>query len=118
MRPARALWLLVAFVWIALLAPSGLAKKKPPSQPINLNTANALELQQVPGIGPSTADKILKMRKSYGPYKSVNDLLSIKGLGPKKLDKMRPYLTVGKPPQPAHADIRGINSEEREAYGG
>jgi DNA uptake protein ComE-like DNA-binding protein len=37
-----------------------------------LNTA-ALELQQVPGIAPTTADKILQMRKSYGPLKSVDD---------------------------------------------
>jgi competence ComEA-like helix-hairpin-helix protein len=41
---------------------------------VNLNTATALELQQVPGIGPSTADKILKVRKSYGQFKSVDDL--------------------------------------------
>jgi comEA protein len=73
------------------------AKKKPPLHPINLNTATAAELQQVPGIGPSTADKILKMRKSYGPFKSVDDLRAIKGIGPKRLEKMRKYLTIGKP---------------------
>jgi hypothetical protein len=48
------------------------ANKKPPLQPVNLNTATALELQQVPGIGPSTADKIVKMRKSYSQFKSVD----------------------------------------------
>ncbi|HEY1468802.1 MAG TPA: helix-hairpin-helix domain-containing protein [Candidatus Acidoferrum sp.] len=66
--------------------------------PVNLNTASSAELQQVPGIGPSTADKILQMRKSYGAYKSVDDLLAIKGIGQKRLDKMRKYLTVGKTP--------------------
>src|SRR5262245_52007628 len=78
-------------------------KKKPPLKPVNINTANSAELQQVPGIGPATADKILKMRKSYGPFKSVDDLLAIRGLGQKRLDKMRKYLTVGKvaPPKPA-----------------
>jgi competence ComEA-like helix-hairpin-helix protein len=55
-------------------------KKKPPLYPINLNTATAL--QQVPGIGPSTAAKILNMRKSHGPVKSVDDLRAIKGIGP------------------------------------
>jgi comEA protein len=74
-----------------------LAKKKPPLHPINLNTANSEQLQEVPGIGPATADKILKMRKSYGPFKSVDDLRAIKGIGPKRLEKMRKYLTVGKP---------------------
>jgi len=39
------------------------------------------------------------MRKSYGAFKSVDDLLAIKGIGPKRLEKMRKYLTVGKAPQ-------------------
>jgi len=72
------------------------AKKKPPLKPVNINTANSEELQQVPGIGPATAEKILQMRKSYGAFKSVDDLLAIRGLGPKRLEKMRKYLTVGK----------------------
>src|SRR5271155_1718684 len=72
------------------------AKKKPPAAPVNLNTATAEQLQQVPGIGPSTADKILQMRKSYGAFKSVDDLLAIRGIGPKRLEKMRKYLTVAK----------------------
>ncbi len=73
------------------------AKKKPPAKPVNLNTATSQELQQVPGIGPATADKILQMRKSYGAFKSVDDLLAIRGIGAKRLEKMRKYLTVGKP---------------------
>jgi competence ComEA-like helix-hairpin-helix protein len=92
--------------WLSLLPPlallclpsSSFAKKKPPSHPINLNTASSDELQQVPGIGPSTAVKILQTRKSYGAFKSVDDLLAIKGIGPKRLDKMRKYLTVNKAP--------------------
>ncbi len=72
------------------------AKKKPPAKPVNLNTATSQELQQVPGIGPATADKILQMRKSYGAFKSVDDLLAIRGIGAKRLEKMRKYLTVGK----------------------
>ena len=65
--------------------------------PVNLNTASSGELQQVPGIGPATAEKILQARKSYGKFKSVNDLEAIRGIGPKRLDKMRKYLTVGAP---------------------
>jgi competence ComEA-like helix-hairpin-helix protein len=75
------------------------AKKKPPPAPINLNTATSEELQLVPGIGPATADKILQMRKSYGAFKSVDDLLAIRGIGAKRLEKMRKYLTTGKPLQ-------------------
>src|SRR5882757_17891 len=83
-----------------LFGTCALAKKKPPAQPVNINTATSEELQLVPGIGPSTAGKILQMRKSYGPFKSVDDLLAIRGLGPKRLEKMRKYLTVGKPTAP------------------
>jgi len=72
------------------------ATKKPPLKPININTANSEELQQVPGIGPATAEKILQMRKSYGVFKSVDDLLSIRGIGKKRLEKMRKYLVVSK----------------------
>jgi competence protein ComEA len=53
----------------------------------------------VPGIGPATADKIIQARKSYGRFKSLNELQAIRGIGPKKLDKMRKYLTVGTVPQ-------------------
>lgn len=62
----------------------------------------------MPGIGPATAQKILQMRKSYGPFKSVDDLLAIRGLGEKRLDKMRKYLTVGKPAIPKSA-VSGSN---------
>jgi competence protein ComEA len=48
------------------------------------------------GIGPA-AEKILQMRKSHGAFKSVDDLLAIRGLGAKRLEKMRKYLTIGKP---------------------
>jgi len=90
----------LSFVLIALGAIQSVlvANKKPPAAPINLNTATSEELQQVPGIGPVTAGKILQMRKAYGPFKSVDDLRAIKGIGPKRLEKMRRYLTVGKTP--------------------
>ena len=72
-------------------------KKRPPRHPININTANSAELQEVPGIGPSTAEKILKMRKVHGPFRNVEELLAIKGIGKKRLGKWRPYLTGGEP---------------------
>lgn len=96
-------------------------KKKPPAKPVNINTATSEELQQVPGIGPATAQKILQMRKSYGPFKSVDDLLAIRGLGQKRLDKMRKYLTVGKtatsPSPPSKApNAAGQHAEDLLAF--
>ncbi len=86
------------FLFLSLICAPGVlgGKKKPPTKPVNINTATSQELQQVPGIGPATAEKILQMRKSYGAFKSVDDLLAIRGLGPKRLEKMRKYLTIGK----------------------
>ncbi|HKM79697.1 MAG TPA: helix-hairpin-helix domain-containing protein [Candidatus Acidoferrum sp.] len=90
---------MLSYLLILCCADAVLAKKKPPIHPVDLNSASAAELQQVPGIGPSTADNILEMRKSYGAFKSVDDLLAIKGIGSKRLEKMRKYLTIGKAPQ-------------------
>ena len=102
---SRCRGLIVTFAITILCVSASSANKKPPLSPVNLNTASALELQQVPGIGPATADKILKMRKSYGPFKSVDDLRAIKGIGPKRMEKMRKYITVGSvaPKKPASA---------------
>jgi competence ComEA-like helix-hairpin-helix protein len=86
----------ILVVLFLLCSPAVLAKKKPPEKPVNINTASSAQLQEVPGIGPATAEKILQMRKSYGAFKSVDDLLAIRGLGPKRLEKMRKYLTTGK----------------------
>src|SRR5882762_7106545 len=91
------------------------AKKKPPAQPVNINAANSEQLQTVPGTGPATADKILQMRKSYGAFKSVDDLLAIRGLGPKRLEKMRKYIVAGRtlkaqPPAVAPKDTSPPNA--------
>jgi competence protein ComEA len=91
------------------------ATKKPPLAPININTATSEQLQEVPGIGPATAEKILQMRKSYGAFKSVDDLLSIKGIGKKRLDKMRKYLTVGKAAMPAKTGSANASAAKKTA---
>jgi len=82
LRPLSAGTFLSIVLFGLLFSQSSLAtKKKPPERPVNLNTATSEQLQQVPGIGPATAGKILQMRKTYGPFKSVDDLLAIRGLG-------------------------------------
>lgn len=106
MKRGRSLFRRLIPLLLLSLAVSAIAfagKKKPPTRPVNINTATSAELQQVPGIGPATAQKILQMRKSYGLFKSVDDLLAIRGLGEKRLEKMRKYLTVGKVSSPKAA---------------
>ncbi len=64
--------------------------KQPASIPIDLNTATAKELQSIKGIGPVMAKRIIAGR----PYKSVDDLLKVPGIGPATLEKIRPHVIV------------------------
>ncbi len=60
---------------------------------INLNTASTSELDALPGIGPATARAITEAR-SRNRFTSVDDLLDVKGIGEKKLERIRPYVVV------------------------
>lgn len=61
---------------------------------ININKATAEELQQLPGIGPAYSTRILEWRKEYGEFTSVNQLLEIRGIGPVRLEKIRPLIEL------------------------
>jgi len=65
-------------------------KAKSPQGLLNLNTATEKELQSIKGIGPVLAERIIAGR----PYKTVDDLLKVKGIGPKRLENIRPYFLV------------------------
>jgi competence ComEA-like helix-hairpin-helix protein len=62
--------------------------------PININTATAELLEQLPGIGPKTAQRIVEYREAHGRFSSVDELMNVKGIGPKKLEQIRPLATV------------------------
>ncbi len=78
---------------LAALAP-GQAKKAPPAKPLDLNTATVEQLQQLPGIGPATAKAIVRFREKSGLFHRVEDLLAVRGITKRKLEKLRPYVTV------------------------
>jgi competence ComEA-like helix-hairpin-helix protein len=114
-RPIRSL--AISFLALLFVYSAFATTKKPPAKPVNLNTATSEQLQTVPGIGPATAEKIIQMRKSYGAFKSVDDLRAIRGIGPKRLEKMRKYLTIGKAAaaQPAPADTKCPGCAKKKA---
>jgi competence protein ComEA len=72
---------------------------------VDLNTATAADLEKVKGIGPVKAKTIIDYRAKNGPFKSVDDLKSIKGFGAKTLDKLRPELSVGGAPAAPAAPV-------------
>ncbi len=62
--------------------------------PIDVNRATQEELERLPGIGPKTAAAIIGYRTSNGPFRSVEDLRLVKGIGPKKLEAIRSSVVV------------------------
>jgi competence protein ComEA len=94
-------------VFLALLASTpGRAAQQPaptrsssakadPSAPVNVNAASAADLQTVPGIGRSLAQRIVEFREKNGPFATVDDLVKVRGIGEKSIERLKPYLTVG-----------------------
>ncbi|MBU6215586.1 MAG: ComEA family DNA-binding protein [Acidobacteria bacterium] len=66
-----------------------------PSVPLDVNVASAEELDGLPGIGPSTAAAIVDHRDTTGPFRSVDGLLDVRGIGDAKLEAIRDLVTVG-----------------------
>ncbi len=101
-RVHRLLFIVALLSCVALICASlnvCAAAKKLPAHPIDLNTATLQQLEELPGVGPVTAQKILEFRAKSGPFKSVNDLLAVPRISKSKLAKIRPYVYV-KPPAP------------------
>ncbi len=64
------------------------------SGPVNLNTADLAALDTLPGVGPATAQAIIDHRTKNGPFRSVDQLLEVKGIGPAKFAELRARVTV------------------------
>jgi competence protein ComEA len=65
-----------------------------PASPVDLNTATAQQLDALPGIGPATAAAIIADRQANGPFRSVDDLGRVRGIGDAKLEQLRGLVTV------------------------
>jgi competence protein ComEA len=81
-----------------VLAPAaaGAAPGAAGERPVNINTAGVEELMTLPGIGKAYAERIVEYRQKNGPFKKVEDLLNVRGIGEKTFVKIKDRLTVGK----------------------
>lgn len=61
---------------------------------VNINTANAVELDTLPGVGPATAQNIIDHRKANGPFQAVEEIMEVSGIGPAKFEQMKALITV------------------------
>ncbi len=61
---------------------------------IDINAADAEELEELPEVGPATAEAIVEYRLANGPFKTVDELEEVPGIGPATLEQIRPFATV------------------------
>lgn len=71
-----------------------IAGQATPEGPININTASQSELESLPGIGAVMARRIIEYREKYGSLKRKEDLLNIKGIGPKTFAELKDKITI------------------------
>ena len=88
-------------VWLAAFPFAATAQQKESHKPtktptvsMDINHASAEDFAKLPGIGPELAHRIVDYRTKHGPFHRVEDLLVIRGIGPKKWKALRPYFRV------------------------
>jgi competence protein ComEA len=75
-------------------ASDSIAPPTPYGDRININTASAPELEQLPGIGPALAQSIIEFREQHGLFQSLDDLMDVPGIGPAKLANLRDLVSL------------------------
>jgi competence protein ComEA len=84
---------------VAASSSLALAAGKPaPSGKVNVNTATVQQLAELPGVGGKLAARIVEYRQKSGSFKSVHEMVNVRGIGEKSLTRIEPYLTTGDAP--------------------
>lgn len=89
----------LAIFFVAALVLLPLARLQAASAPaqdrVNINTASSAELDKLPRIGPKVAQRIIDYRKEHGPFKRVEELMKVKGIGEKTFARLKDLVTIG-----------------------
>lgn len=87
-------FLLALLLALVAGAPAALAAEGSLSGVVNVNTATVEQLRELPGIGEVKAQAILALRETRGSFRSVEELLEVKGIGPAALERIRSFVVV------------------------
>jgi len=85
---------LVLSIMAIIGAPAAIAAGGGEAGRVNINSADVERLTDLPGIGPSYAQRIVDYRKEFGPFKTIEDLLNVRGIGDRTFEKIRDRITI------------------------
>ncbi|MGB9894073.1 MAG: ComEA family DNA-binding protein [Candidatus Saccharicenans sp.] len=94
-QKSLAITIMALIVFSAFNLTYGQTQTKGSQSKININTASAAELQTLPRIGPKVAQRIIDYRTQNGPFKKVEDLMKVRGIGEKIFNRIKDLITVG-----------------------
>jgi len=78
----------------AALTITGSVEAAQPAGVVNVNTASAEQLQLLPRVGPALAGRIVDFREANGPFRTVDEIVAVKGIGETSLEKLEPYIVT------------------------
>lgn len=79
---------------VSRVPPLALGEQASPGQAININTATAKELEELPGIGPTLAGRIVSYREQKGPFRTKEDIMNVSGIGEGRFSQIKDLITV------------------------
>lgn len=94
-------------------AAATVSRKPVPAVPLDLNRASADDFRGLPGVGPVLARRIVEARRARGTFHRIEDLLTVRGIGPRLLERLRPHLTLGAGPAATLAGTHAFRTAGR-----